>query len=241
MHVQIPLSRIRRFLALMVVALSLSGILAEAVRHLGGGAPARPDTETEQTEKSHPVLDYFSLSEEANVPTWYSSVLLLSCALVLAFIAAAKVHEHARFRAHWIVLALIFVYMSIDELAQIHEWLNEIAALRGHHGVLYFAWVVPAGILVVVFALGYVRFLLALPRRTRLLVALAGVVYVGGAIGVELVLGKWADLHGEDNLTYAWIDALEETMEMAGSSLFLYALLEYVASPLPDLRISTEA
>jgi hypothetical protein len=69
-------------------------------------------------------------------------------------------------------------------------------------------------------------------------VALAGALYVGGALGVELLLGLWTDRHGELNFVWAVIDMAEEGLEIVGSSLFLYALLEYLGRSCPDLTIA---
>ena len=130
--------------------------------------------------------------------------------------------------------------MSVDELVQIHEWLNSLGTLKHMHGVFFFSWVIPAGIATLLFAVTYLRFLFHLPRRTRLRVVAAGLIYVGGAIGIELILGAWTEAHGDENITYALIDVIEETMEMAGAALFLVTLLDYLGWQAPDLRIAIE-
>ena len=77
-----------------------------------------------------------------------------------------------------------------------------------------------------------------LPPTTRWKVALAGCIYVGGALGVEFLLGHWSALHGEENFTYAAIDAVEETMEIVGASLFLSTLLEHLGGLSANLRLN---
>jgi hypothetical protein len=89
-----------------------------------------------------------------------------------------------------------------------------------------------------VFAASYLKFLFHLPMKTRVKVAVAGALYVGGALGVELPLGLWTERHGELNFGWAIIDMAEESMEIAGSSLFLFALLEYLGRSQPNLRIA---
>ena len=59
-----------------------------------------------------------------------------------------------RWHRHWRGLSVIFAYLSLDELVQIHEQVG--VALRDSlslGGVLRFAWVVVAVPLVVVFAI----------------------------------------------------------------------------------------
>ena len=43
------------------------------------------------------------------------------------------------------------------------------------------------------------------------------------------------------NFGYAMIDMVEETMEMAGSSLFLYTLLEYLGTIVPEMRVRVQS
>lgn len=164
----------------------------------------------------------FSLSEEANVPTWYSSVLLFSCALLLwGHAVQAQRTPTPRWTWHWRGLALTFLAISMDEVASFHERINATAHLGG---ALYYAWVIPFGAAVIVVGVFCLPFLAALPRPTRLRFVAAGALYVGGALGVELILGAWADQHGPMNLTYRLIDAVEEGGEIAGASLFLWSL-----------------
>ena len=224
MPITIPLVRINRFLALALIALTLAGLGVEVARY--------------GFEREGELTRLLSLSHETNIPTWYSSSVLLCCSFLLALIAAMKKGAGGAFRGHWVLLAVGFLYISMDETAQIHENLNQLLDL---HGIFYFTWVIPVGILVLVLALIYARFVLHLPSRTRLRFLGAGVAYVGGALGVELVLGYWTDLHGDENLTYAMIDLVEESLEILGMSMFLSALLEYIGTLARDLRFSIAA
>ena len=172
-----------------------------------------------------PVLEFLSLSYERNLPTWYASGLLLCCALALAAIARHAALTGAPRRRHWWGLAAAFLYLSMDESVGLHEHLSDWVHL---HGVLYFSWVVPAGVAVLALALAYLPFLAHLPVRPRRQFLVAGALYVTGALGMELPLGYWTELHGNDNLVYALIDLVEESLELLGASLFLAALVEYL-------------
>src|SRR3982751_4790319 len=61
------------------------------------------------------------LDGECNIPSWFSSCLLLVCALLLALIAAAQRQRPKAWFGHWLALALIFGFLSLDETAQLHE------------------------------------------------------------------------------------------------------------------------
>jgi hypothetical protein len=172
------------------------------------------------------LADALSLSLEANVPTWYSSMLLFSCALAL-FRAGERGDG---WRWHWWGLALTFAAISLDEVAGFHERLNRAARFGDAlGGALHFGWVVPFAALVVVIGVLCVPFLAALPAATRWRFVGAGALYTGGALGIELVLGAWTSAHGEMNLAYRLIDAVEEGGEIAGASLFLWSLHAHLA------------
>ncbi len=63
----------------------------------------------------------FNVAGEQNIPTWYASALLLGCAMLATLIANAFRREHRPYATHWRGLALVLVYMSIDEAAELHE------------------------------------------------------------------------------------------------------------------------
>ena len=182
-----------------------------------------------------------NLSYEGNLPTWYSSLLLGSCAVLLFLIARLTAKAGAGHVWHWRVLALAFLYISLDEAVLIHETFN--APLRtalGLDGMLYFAWVVPFAGLLVVFLLAYLKFLRSLPRRFSFLFILAGSVYVGGALGTELPVSAWYAEHGGDNLTYGLLNLVQESLEILGASIFLSALLGYLGATFAGLSIRFE-
>jgi hypothetical protein len=58
---------------------------------------------------------------------------------------------------------------------------------------------------------------------------MAATFYIGGAIGVELIGSRHAELHGYENWAYSMIATLEESLEMAGLIVFIWALLKYCA------------
>ena len=67
-----------------------------------------------------PVSRQFDFSEEGNFANWYQSMTLLFCS-VLLLANAAVVNRGAPFRKHWIGLSVVFLLVSIDEAAQVHE------------------------------------------------------------------------------------------------------------------------
>ena len=134
----------------------------------------------------------FDLDGEINVPTWFSSTLLLLAGLLLLYIGAISRHERDRWSTHWLVLGCVFVLLSADETAGLHGLLS--APLRGAFhlsGAFYHAWVLPLGAAVAGLGAMYLRFLWSLPQKTRRLILVSGVTYVVGAIGFELPEGMY--------------------------------------------------
>jgi hypothetical protein len=174
-------------------------------------------------EITHPgelIEQKLSLSYEGNVPTWVSTVLLFSCAIVAGGIARRAL----AFRKHWWGVAAVFAYASLDEAAELHEHMGGTFDLGG---VLYFDWVIFAAILLVALAIVFFPFVRALEPKTRRRLIVAGIIYIGGAVVMELPLGWWTERQGPDSLGYALIDWVEETMEMIGASLALLALVRH--------------
>ncbi len=191
----------------IAIGLALVGLIAE-LRYAKG-------------ELSAAATHFLSLSAESNLPTWYASCLLFWCALLL-FENGQSARAQGQPRAvTWKLLAVVFLYMSLDEAVEIHEHLG---ALVEGHGLLYFSWVIPAFGFVLAVGAVSVPFLFALPRQTRYRFIASGALYVGGALGMELPLGLWTEQHGDDNFTYAALDLVEETLEILGASFFVVAL-----------------
>ncbi len=203
---------LRGRLLLAVAMVSVTGLLVDVL--------AWCDQKSAWAEALWPV---FSLSAEGNIPTWFASSLLLACAVTGGGIAAEHV-VGAPWRRHWRGIAAALGWVSLDEVAGLHEHLG------GHldtGGILYFDWVIWAALIVSVLAVIYLPFLCALasPARGRLVVAAA--VYVTGALVLELPLGWWTERSGVDSLGYALIDWAEETLELVGASLALVALVAH--------------
>src|SRR5688572_22379392 len=209
-EVGIRVASVQRALVLALIFICSLGLSAEILHH--GPYP----------DASEEIVGLLSLSYEGNLPTWYSSALLLACSALLALIARGA----ADHRRRWTLLAVLFGYLSIDESVGLHEQLNSLVELGGP---LYYGWILPAAAIVVALGLAYLRFVIALPAPTRRRVILAGCLYVGGALLMEIPLGLWTEAHGDGNLGYALIDFAEESLEMTGASLFLVALLRHAA------------
>ena len=160
--------------------------------------------------------------------------------LLLGVVAALKRKTAGPHSFRWMCLSAIFLYMSVDEAVGLHELLTEptrrLLGLEAK-GVLYFAWVIPGMVVGAALALWYWTLLLSLPTRTKWQFVLAAVLFVGGAIGMELVGGVYYRPEGA-TLAYSVVSTIEETLEMAGVIVFINALLRYLAEQYRECRVT---
>jgi hypothetical protein len=225
--------RMCQVLILVVLCLTLASIVGQYYRFFAGHSSFLLG-----------VAGKLNLNGEANLPAWYQSSTLLFCALLLALLASVKTFARAPYLWHWRLLSLIFLYLSIDEAVSIHEQAIEpLRSLLHAHGVLYYAWVIPGALFVLGVGLAYLKFLAHLPPRTRWLFVIAGAVFVGGALGIEMVEGAYEDFYGEymtgaRAMIYALILTAEELMEMAGIIIFIYALLDHLQASVQEASLS---
>lgn len=170
----------------------------------------------------------FDLNMEGNLPAWYASTALALAATLLGLIGARKKDQGATHANHWLALSIVFFYLSLDEAISIHEKAGSIFAPFQLTGLFYYNWVILGISFVGVVGLSYLRFLMALPAVHRWRFILAGTIYVTGVLVIEMIEARWAFLHGPGNLIYATFVWIEETLEMVGVSVFIYALWAYI-------------
>ena len=181
----------------------------------------------------------FTLDSEGSVPAWYSSILLLTAGVLLAVVALVAFQQKDRWWKHWTALASLFCLLSLDEAASFHESL--ILPLQKHfgaNGIFFFAWVIPGMFFVGAVGLAFLKFVLNLDHPTRNRFILSGVLFVGGALGLEFVGGAFMDKLGEQHILYIMAAATEETLEMLGVTLFIIAILRHLESRVGELRVS---
>ncbi len=173
-------------------------------------------------------LRFFDLNAEHTVPAWYSTVLLTLAAAITAVTAIIKAADKEPFISHWFGLSAIFFYLSMDEALAIHERaIGPVSAMIPVGGLLYFAWVVPGAIAVLIVGLVYLKFLAWQPRRLAWNMVIAGSIYVTGCLILEMVGGLLYETYGPGVRTDL-VSMLEEVAEMGGIVLYIYALAAHL-------------
>lgn len=169
-------------------------------------------------------LDALNMDRELNLPTLFSSGLMLGIAVLLQRLQTTGKESPA----DWRLLSRIFVFLALDEALQIHELLIFPGLRHQIHPALASTWVIPYGVLVLVLLWRFRTFLRTLPSAFASRALQAGMVYIGGTIGMEMV-GSFAvrsDLIRLHSFWYGAITGLEETLELLGLILFIHALMQ---------------
>lgn len=76
-----------------------------------------------------------------------------------------------------------------------------------------------------------------LPARTRSLFLVSGAIYVAGALGCEMIGGLVEQRFGRRGPEFALEVLVEESLEMGGSILFIYAVAAYLRDELSGLAV----
>ena len=170
-------------------------------------------------------LDVVNMDRELNLPTLFSTLLLMMSAVLLQRLSTIEWNDNA---ADWTLLSRIFGFLALDEALQIHEILILPGLRHQIHPALASTWVIPYGLIALGLLWRFRRFLTALPAKTSARFLRAGSIYLTGAIGMEMV-GSFAVRSGLIRLHSLWygaITGIEESLELFGLILFLYALMQ---------------
>lgn len=172
-------------------------------------------------------LRHFSPNGEHNLPTWFTAVIMALAALLSALMWRLERARGGSLAGYWAGLALIMLLMSVDEAVSFHEAFVTIFAFMGAWSPwLHFAWVVPGMLLVLIVGLIYLRFLWRLPRPVALYLLASGLIFLSGALVLEMVDGWVLRTWGEDSVQYTIGYVFEDTLEMIGIMLFNFTVMD---------------
>ena len=107
MELNINSRTIIKIMALIIILLALMSILGQIYKFTIG--------------HERYIVNMFDLDSENNLPTWYSTISLLFCSIILLLIGLVKKNVGDKFYLHWIILSIIFTILSLDENIQLHE------------------------------------------------------------------------------------------------------------------------
>jgi hypothetical protein len=187
-----------------------------------------------------PCDTLLDLRGEGNLPAYWSTALLLVAGLLLLAVGQAEAPINRLRGRAWGALGLVFLYLSADEAASLHELARRIPRdWLPHSSLFYWPWVIFGSVAVIVLVIAFRRFLWDLPRDTRRSLILAGAVYVGGALGLEFV-GAAIEAHHWSEGLLVIEETFEEGLEMIGVVLLIHALLCHLGRHLPALCVQVQ-
>jgi hypothetical protein len=179
--------------------------------------------------EAHRAYRLFYVDFEANVPTWWSAMLLLASAATAGLLARAARDAGDDRWPDWLTLAVLFVAMAADEAASLHELLQKpLRIVVGSETWLRYPLILPGLIVAGAIALRFRRFMRTIGATRRRLV-IGGAIFALGALVFEMIGGWFAPEAIGANTTYVALTTTEEALEMAGATMVLIALLRHVA------------
>lgn len=219
--------KITLWLTIITLVLNFLGVIGRGVEYLLG------------IQETTEIVRLVHVAEEGNLTTWFSAMLLFISSLLLALIASAEHHQNQHYIKHWVVLALIFFLMSLDEAARIHELTIEpLRSLFHTSGVFHYAWVILAIPFLILLGITYAKFIRDLPNKSRWLFIIAGGAYVTAAMGMDMIVGYFISGNSGPRLLEPLLITVEELGENLAIVLFIYALLSHIKSQMQINDIS---
>jgi len=184
------------------------------------------------------LYDLFNFDVESNIPTYFITLVLLLCSILLYFIYTSKKVVDPPQKKYWLFLSIIFLCLSIDEFSSIHELLT--VPFRNIFGItqgwFFFAWLIPGIFISLLFVVYFFKFYWGLPPRYKILFGLSALLFLFGAIGMELIGGLFYTSAETPTLTYSLLATIEESFEMIGQIVFVYSLVDYIKSEITTVN-----
>ena len=177
-------------------------------------------------------LRLLDVHSEQSIATYVSAINLLLASILIFIVYGYEKTNKLNGAGYWLFLSIVFLYLSVDESASIHENFGNIHRfLVGKElipPILNFRVWIPYGIFFV-FAVAIVLLPIVrkLPTDTRRCFLIAGCVFVTGAVGFEY-LGGWmlesGSVKSTKDVAYVVEGLFEEGFEMYGVAIFNCAL-----------------
>ncbi|RYZ56565.1 MAG: hypothetical protein EOO14_12185 [Chitinophagaceae bacterium] len=187
-------------------------------------------------------MPLFDINGEYNIPALYSASAIWFSAALLLFIHRLEKKVGTPKAYYWRHFAYLFIFLGVDELASIHEIFGRFAPMiweRFPALQISRKWIIPFSPVILAMAVYFFRFYILLSKENRMRFTIAGLVFLSGAVGIE-ILGEWyANQYDMPPVFRGYSAIVEEGCEMLGIVLFIRALLLHICqfSPAPNVAI----
>jgi hypothetical protein len=81
---------------------------------------------------------------------------------------------------------------------------------------------------VIIFLVFYWNFFTKLPQKPKLGILISAIIYVGGALGFEIIGSAYVASYGLQEIPYILLTTTEEMLEMIGIITLIYTLMDYL-------------
>jgi len=179
----------------------------------------------------------FDLDMEQNIPTLFSSALMLIAAFLFYLLSKSPKEIKKGSRRYWLGLSFIFTFLAFDESAKIHEKLGDYTEkFVEATGYLHYPWVISYSVLVLVLGFFYFKFFWRMESKVFWSFMGAAAIFLSGAIGFELLGANESSLHSTDTILYSIYYTIEESLEMFGVIYLISILLNLLGGKSVEIR-----
>ncbi|GAB3507665.1 hypothetical protein [Amycolatopsis cihanbeyliensis] len=171
---------------------------------------------------------YLDVFVEGNLPTWWSTGLLVVAAVAFAVVGGLARAARAGEAWAWFVCAGVLGLLSLDDHTQLHERLDRIGRRLVSFDGFPFYWLLPGLVAGAAVATAFLLLAFRLPRAGTWCVAGGCALLLAGALGGELAQGLLI-AEGESGPLYVLTYHAEELAENLGVLVLLAAAVRSVA------------
>ena len=178
------------------------------------------------------LVGLFDMDSEISLYTWYSTTILLFVpACLLAYVGYKKKQSGDKFAWSWFVVSGIFLFLSVDDGAMIHEKFSTINRLTGLQdllggGIFAWSWWVIYLPIAVILAIILFRWFMSLPTKTKILICARIAIAIIGQMGMEAISGMITSSTGE-YIGPVW-RGFQKFIGRAGLSVVLFGIVDYI-------------
>ena len=115
--IKIKPTRIALSLLSVSFVIMLLSLLGQRFRFFGGYSISGP---VQEYFLDTFIFEFF-INNEGNIATFWNTLLLIITSALAFVIGSAKFSQKDKYRFEWLLLGLVFLYLSMDESAIIHE------------------------------------------------------------------------------------------------------------------------
>lgn len=225
MHIKIDVKEIVKYLSIVAVVLITIHIVILGIYYYVGD-PEKFD-----------FVRIFDLDMERNVPTLFSSALMLIAAFLFYLLSKSPKEIKKGSRRYWLGLGFVFTFLAFDESAKIHEQLGDFTEkFVEASGYLHYPWVISYSVLVLVLGFFYFRFFWRMESKVFWSFMGAAAIFLSGAIGFELLGANESSLHSTETVLYSTYYTIEESLEMFGVIYLISILLNLLGGKSVEIR-----